>query len=121
MPEDFLFCQGTDYYLLTNIKLSASVQPQNASIKNVKWESTNSDIIEVENNEFKINGTGKVLLIAYGHDYVSESFVINIIEQEQMVLYIFIFIFLIVVIVTIIHKKKDSIANIVKRIQVQSH
>ena len=93
-------------YKNSNIKLSASVQPQNASIKNVKWESTNSDIIEVENNEFKINGTGKVLLIAYGHDYVSESFVINIIEQEQMVLYILILLFIIAIIATLIYKLK---------------
>lgn len=96
-------------YKDTNIKLSTSVQPQNASIKDVKWESTNSDIIEVEDNEFKINGTGKVLLIAYGHDYVSESYVINIIDQEQIAIYIFIFIFSIVIIVALFYKLKKKV------------
>lgn len=96
-------------YQNTRIRLAASVRPKNATIKDIKWESTNSDIIEIKNNEFKINGTGKVLLIAYGNDYVSESFVLNVVGQSEIVSYILILLFVIAIITVLFCKKKKII------------
>lgn len=63
------------------IFLSAQIVPENATYKDIIWNSSNKDIVEYKNNEFIIKGTGKVTLTCNTHENITDSVEITIIDK----------------------------------------
>jgi alpha-tubulin suppressor-like RCC1 family protein/subtilisin family serine protease len=60
------------------VKLNASIQPENATFTKVKWESSNSNVVEVDSNGIITpigTGTAKVSVITEDGNYTSSSVV----------------------------------------------
>lgn len=69
----------------STLTLKAEVFPENATYKDIVWESSNPEVISIENNQFVVNGIGTVLITAKGHDNISQDILIKV--QYSKVLY----------------------------------
>lgn len=88
------------------IELTAFALPENASMKDISWESSNSDVIKIEKDNFIIQGTGKVTLTAYGYDNVNSSITFHIVNQTMVLIFVFIIVFLCIFGVMVVLLKK---------------
>lgn len=70
----------------SSIDLSAMIEPGNATFEKVEWTTSNSDIIDVVNNNFVIKGTGKVTLTAGTYDNISSSITLNVFDVSDIYL-----------------------------------
>ena len=62
------------------------IEPGNATFEKVEWTTSNSDIIDVVNNNFVIKGTGKVTLTAGTYDNISSSITLNVFDVSDIYL-----------------------------------
>lgn len=69
----------------SSIVLNASIEPSDASIKDLKWESNNPDVISVKGDEFIINGTGEVTLKVCGYDDMEESISFHVVNPNEII------------------------------------
>lgn len=91
-----------------NIELSTVIKPDNATFDNVEWMSSDSNIVEIKDNNFVIKGTGKVTLTANTYDSVSSVITFQIIDISDIVLVTVAAIVLTTGIIIIIVKKKQK-------------
>lgn len=66
------------------INLKVKIKPENATYTDVKWESSNPDIIEVSENSFIIKGTGEATLTVYAHDGIKQSIDLKVVNQDAI-------------------------------------
>ena len=69
----------------SSIELNASIEPLDASIKDLEWESSNPDVISVKGEEFIIKGTGEVTLKVCGYDDVEESISFHVVNPNKII------------------------------------
>lgn len=67
------------------IGLTASVYPGNATFSEISWESSNPEVISVSGEDFKINGTGDVVLTAKSHDGAESSIELTVVSEEMII------------------------------------
>ncbi|HIU76093.1 MAG TPA: Ig-like domain-containing protein [Candidatus Pelethocola excrementipullorum] len=65
--------------------LLADVEPKNATFKDIQWESSDPEVISIEEGEFRVNGKGEVVLTAVGHDGVQQTITLNVIDEGAMI------------------------------------
>lgn len=114
---DYIFDAFSDGIIDINgsIELTTLITPENATYKDIKWESSDPNIISVNRDVFNINGTGNVTLTAIGHDNVEESINLKIVDKDQIITIIIIYISIIIcgsVGFTIWTKRRKSKSNV---------
>lgn len=67
-----------------NISLEAKVKPSDATYQKAKWESSNPNVIEIEDGKFHIKNTGKVTLTCSTHDNMSETIDIMVVNRNAI-------------------------------------
>lgn len=68
-------------YVNSAVKLNTKIEPDNATYRNVQWESSNPDVISVKNNQFTVNGIGDVTLTACRPDNTQASIKIKVVSE----------------------------------------
>lgn len=93
IPIDKIEIKDLTQYIYSNvidksaqIKISAKITPDNATYKDIEWYSSNSNIVDVRNNEFIICGTGQVTLTCAAHGNIENSIDITIIDKDFLVI-----------------------------------
>ena len=69
----------------SQIELTASVYPANATFSEISWESSNPEVISVSGENFKINNTGDVVLTAKSHDGVESSIELTVVSEAMII------------------------------------
>lgn len=69
----------------SQIELTASVYPANATFSKISWESSNPEVISVSGEKFKINSTGDVVLTAKSHDGAESSIELTVVSEEMII------------------------------------
>lgn len=88
------------------IVLTSKINPSNATYQDGVWISSNNDIVSIENDNFVINGAGKVTLTYNTNENISNSIDIIIIDKNRIIiLFLLIITGIIVVIIAFIQKK----------------
>lgn len=72
------------------IKLSYEILPENTTYKNIKWVSSNTNIVTVQDDRFVINKTGKVKLTCICNNEITSSVEILIIDDKIIIISIII-------------------------------
>lgn len=67
------------------ILLTPLIAPSNATYQDVIWESSDNDIVSIENDKFIINGTGKVTLTCIAHGNITNYIEITIIDMTLII------------------------------------
>lgn len=101
-------------YILFNIMdksdkviLTPQINPSNATYQDGAWSSSNNNIVSIQNDNFVINGVGKVTLTYNINENISNSIDIVIIDKNPIIiLFLLIVIGIIVIVVVFIQKKK---------------
>lgn len=99
IPVEKIEIKDTTDYLFSNtidksekVSISAKVNPSNATYKDIEWNSSDSNVIGIENDKFKIQGTGNVILTCSAHGGVKSSMKITVINRNLIVFISFSFI-----------------------------
>lgn len=85
------------------IVLTPEIKPYNATYQEVKWESSNNNIISIINNKFAINGSGKVTLYCIAYGDITDSIEITVVNV-QLILILFLIITVSIILVLIINE-----------------
>ena len=105
---DYTFKMFSDRTVDVNdeICLDVVVKPDNATYKEVSWESSDRNVVKIESNsKFLIVGTGSVTITASGHDHVQAIIKINVINKS-LIISIIILCSIIMVALLLIYVKK---------------
>lgn len=63
------------------ISVTTEIVPSNATYQNVTWESSNNDIVLVKDNNFIVNGTGRVTLTCVSHNGRTDSIEFFVVDK----------------------------------------
>ena len=69
----------------SQIGLTASVYPEDATFPEISWESSNPEVISVSGEDFKIHSTGHVILTAKSHDGAESSIELTVVSEEMII------------------------------------
>ncbi len=83
----FPFSENT-VHSYTDLNIDATINPKNSTYNNLKWESSNNNIVSVTDNNFVIKGSGNVVLTVNTHDGVSASIELQVIDLNTTILLI---------------------------------
>lgn len=88
IPVEKIKIQDSTEYITSNvidksdkILLATEITPNNATYQDVTWESSNDDIVSVQDNNFIVNGTGKVTLSCVAHNGTRDSVEVVVIDK----------------------------------------
>lgn len=119
IPVDNVKIKDSSQYIISNIidksdqiLLTTEIEPTNATYQNVEWKSSDTDIVSVEDNNFIINGIGKVSLTCIAHGNISNSMEIIVIDKNFVILIISLSFIGAICIAVIIVKKKNIKVNL---------
>lgn len=82
--NEYIFSNVID--ISDEIKLSSVIEPKNATYKDVKWKSSNPDVVTIEDNKFIVKDSGKVVLTCCTHEDVTNSIEITVINKNLIIL-----------------------------------
>ena len=66
------------------ISVTTEIVPSNATYQNVTWESSNNDIVLVNDNNFIVNGTGRVTLTCVSQKGRTDSIEFFVVDKSVM-------------------------------------
>lgn len=102
-------------YILFNIMdksnkvvLTPKINPSNATYQDGEWTSSNNDIVSIENNNFVINGIGKVTLTYTTRENIFNNIDIIIVDKKPLIIIILIIVFGVTIILVVFVKKKNT-------------
>lgn len=91
IPVESVTIIDSTNYIISNfmdiserLNLTGLVKPSNASYKDITWESSNSEIISIEDDVFITNKTGKVTIYCYASDGAKDSIDIVVINIKTI-------------------------------------
>lgn len=108
---EYIFSNVID--ISDEILLDAKIIPDNATYQDVTWESSNPEIVSI-NNGFKVNSTGNVILTCVGNDGIVSSVEITIINKNDIIgiiIFLAISLSLILICIFFSKNKKNSIVE----------
>lgn len=53
-------------------------------IQELQWKSSDSNVVDIVENDFIINGTGHVILTVQGHDEIENSIELYVINKNRI-------------------------------------
>lgn len=65
-----------------DFSLKSTVSPNNATYKDIQWESSNPDIMTIVNDKMIIKSTGDVILKAKAHDNIEKSISFKVVDKN---------------------------------------
>lgn len=93
IPVEAIEIIDSTKYILSNvidlsdeILLSTKISPSNSTYQNVIWNSSNLNVINIENNEFVVKGIGKTTLTCNTHNNIVDSIQIIVIDKNLILL-----------------------------------
>lgn len=72
--------------LSDEIILETEILPYSATYQDITWHSSNSNIVSIDNNNFSVNGIGKVVLTCNTPENVSDNIEIIVINKNMILL-----------------------------------
>lgn len=88
IPVENIEIKDSTEYIASNIidksdeiLLTTEITPNNATYQNVTWESSDNDIVKVEDGNFIVNGTGTVILTCSSHNGITNSVEIMVFDK----------------------------------------
>lgn len=103
IPVDSVEIKDNTEYVYSNmvdksgdLDMFAEITPNNATYKEVVWESSNEKVVSVEGGKFFINGTGDVTIRCIAHGDVIDSIDLTIIDKDFMAAAFFVAVIVIV-------------------------
>lgn len=66
------------------LELITTVEPKDATYKDIVWESDNNDVIEIKNGKPSIKGTGNVILSAISHDETISHISFKVVNKDSI-------------------------------------
>lgn len=92
------------------INLETKITPENATYKEIKWNSSNPDVISIKGDNIQIEGTGKVTLTALAHDDVYKEITFTVVNSRIVVAIFFsVLLILIISVYVVWDKNKERI------------
>jgi len=92
------------------INLETKITPENATYKEIKWNSSNPDVISIKGDNIQIEGTGKVTLTALAHDDVYKEITFTVVNSRIVVAIFFsVLLILIISVYMVWDKNKERI------------
>lgn len=92
IPVEKIEIKDTTNYMFSNnidksdnVSISAKVDPSNATYQDVEWNSSDSNVIGIENGKFIIQGTGNVILTCSAHGDVKSSIQITVVDRNLII------------------------------------
>ena len=89
------------------VVLTPKINPSNATYQDGEWTSSNNDIVSIENNNFVINGIGKVTLTYTTRENIFNNIDIIIVDKKPLIIIISIIVFGVTIILVVFVKKKN--------------
>lgn len=115
IPIEKIEIEDSTNYMFSNvvdkkeeISISTKIFPDNATYKDIEWHTSDDSIVNIEDDNFVINGTGKVVLEYTSHDGVSGTIDIVVIDKELLCVSCILIVLIACILIFIIIKKRNK-------------
>lgn len=109
--DDTEYIYGNIIDKKSKIILNTEIFPADATYKDITWSSSDESIVSIEDNQFIVNGIGKVVLTANTHENISKNIELFIIDIPIVMTLLFISFFTLIIFGIFFFKRRNNIVK----------